>query len=47
MESGFDAGWGSNAKLNRYFYQYEKDVLTGHLVSLQAKDRRDGKINKQ
>ena len=45
MESGFDAGWGSNAKLNSYFYRYEKDVLAGHLLSLQAKNKREGKAS--
>lgn len=35
MEKGFDYNWGSNSKLNRYFYQYEREVLTGHIQVLE------------
>ena len=34
MELGFDAGWGSDSKLNQFFYDYEKNVLSDHLLSL-------------
>jgi len=31
MEGTFDSRWGSNAKLNNFFFQYERDVLSDHL----------------
>lgn len=34
MENNFDSSWGSNLKLNNFFFQYERDVLTSHLISL-------------
>ena len=34
MESSFDGTWGSNSLLNNFFYNYEKNVLSGHLISL-------------
>lgn len=34
MESGFNSGWGSDSKLNQFFYDYEKNVLSDHLLSL-------------
>jgi hypothetical protein len=37
MEKGFDAGWGSDSKLNQFFFQYERNVLTSHLISLNHK----------
>lgn len=40
MESGFDAGWGCNAKLNHFFYRYESEVLASHLISLHKKDKQ-------
>lgn len=35
-EAGFDSSWGSNLKLNNYFFQYERDVLSDHLLSLNV-----------
>lgn len=37
MEKTFDNTWGSNKNLNKYFYQYERDVLTGHIKVLEQK----------
>ena len=37
MEKGFDAGWGSDSKLNKFFFLYERNVLTSHLISLNHK----------
>jgi hypothetical protein len=34
MELGFNSGWGSDSKLNQFFYDYEKNVLSDHLLSL-------------
>ena len=34
MEAGFNSGWGSDTKLNQFFYDYEKNVLSDHLLSL-------------
>jgi hypothetical protein len=34
MEIGFNAGWGSDSSLNQFFYDYEKHVLSDHLLSL-------------
>ena len=33
-EMGFNSGWGSDSKLNQFFYDYEKNVLSDHLLSL-------------
>jgi hypothetical protein len=33
-EISFNSGWGSDSKLNQYFYDYEKHVLSDHLLSL-------------
>lgn len=35
MEKNFDSKWGSNKGLNKYFYQYERDVLTSHIKVLE------------
>lgn len=35
MEKNFDSSWGSNKSLNKYFYEYEKQVLTGHIQVLE------------
>ena len=35
MEKNFDSSWGSNKSLNRYFYEYERQVLTGHIKVLE------------
>jgi hypothetical protein len=34
MELTFDCGWGSDSKLNQFFYDYERNVLSDHLLSL-------------
>lgn len=34
LESSFDRGWGSNPKLNNFFYEYERGVLSQHLKSI-------------
>ena len=34
MELGFNSGWGSDTKLNQFFYDYEKNVLSDRLLSL-------------
>jgi len=39
MESSFDSGWGCNNKLNSFFFDYEKNVLTGHLQSLNHRHK--------
>lgn len=39
MEGSFDSGWGSNEKLNNYFFQYEKNILSHHLLSLGTQSK--------
>lgn len=39
MENSFDSGWGSNEKLNNFFFQYEKDILSHHLLSLGSQSK--------
>lgn len=39
MEGGFDSGWGSNGKLNNFFFDYEKTVLTDYLLSLNSQNK--------
>jgi len=34
MEDNFDSGWGSNKRLNSFFFDYEKDCLSDYLMSL-------------
>jgi hypothetical protein len=34
MEISFNSGWGSDSALNQFFYDYEKNVLSDHLLSL-------------
>jgi hypothetical protein len=34
LEAAFDAKWGGDPKLNNFFFQYERDVLSDHLLSL-------------
>jgi hypothetical protein len=34
MEKGFDSSWGSNDKLNEFFFEYERNILSDHLLSL-------------
>lgn len=36
LEKDFIKTWGSDEKLNNYFFKYEKDVLTDYLVSLNS-----------
>ena len=48
MEASFDPSWGSNGKLNQFFYSYESDVLTDHLLSLcRTKPVGDGEDKDQ
>lgn len=42
MEANFDGSWGSNSVLNNFFYNYEKNVLSGHLISLHHQNRASG-----
>lgn len=39
MEKTFDSGWGSNSKLNSFFFHYEKDVLSDYLLSLNNQNK--------
>ena len=39
LESSFDYGWGSDPKLNAFFSNYEKDVLTDYLLSLNSENK--------
>ena len=39
MEQGFNSGWGSDTKLNQFFYDYEKNVLSDHLLSLNHQNK--------
>lgn len=34
MEGNFDSSWGCDTKLNNLFFDYEKNVLSDHLLSL-------------
>lgn len=48
MEKNFDYKWGSNQNLNKYFYQYERDILTGHIQVLEQKRKDEierGRLN--
>ena len=40
MEESFDSGWGSNKKLNNFFFDYEKDCLQDYLQSLNHQNKR-------
>jgi hypothetical protein len=33
MEQGFNGDWTSNESLNNYFFEYEKNIQLGYLVS--------------
>lgn len=37
MEGNFDSSWGCDIKLNNLFFEYEKHVLSDHLLSLNHK----------
>ena len=40
MDAGFDGNWGSDTKLNDYFFRYEKDVLSDYLLSLNSTNKK-------
>ena len=40
MEAGFDSTWGSNTKLNNFFFDYEKDCLQDYLLSLNHQNKK-------
>ena len=39
LEAAFDSKWGSDPKLNTFFFQYERDVLSDHLLSLNMQNK--------
>lgn len=39
MDAEFDATWGSDTKLNNFFFDYEKDVLSDYLLSLNSENK--------
>ena len=47
MQQQFDGEWGSDSRLNAFFFDYEKSVLTNYLLSLQNKEDEEEKQNKQ
>ena len=40
MESSFDSTWGSNTRLNNFFFDYEKDCLQDYLLSLNHQNKK-------
>ena len=40
MEASFDGNWGSDTKLNSFFFLYEKDVLSDYLLSLNKTNKK-------
>ena len=43
MESSFDTTWGSDSNLNKFFFVYEKDVLSDYLLSLNSQNKNGTK----
>lgn len=39
MEAEFDNTWGSDTNLNNFFFDYEKDVLSDYLLSLNTENK--------
>jgi len=38
-ESDFNSEWASDANLNNFFFEYEKNVLSDHLLSLNQANK--------
>ena len=38
MRENFDGEWASDTRLNQFFFDYEKSVLTNYLLGIQNKD---------
>ena len=39
MEDNFKSDWGSDSGLNNFFFEYEKNVLSDHLLSLNQANK--------
>jgi len=39
METNFQTDWGSDSNLNQFFFEYEKNVLSDHLLSLNQANK--------
>jgi hypothetical protein len=42
MDAAFNASWCSDTNLNNFFFDYEKDVLTDYLISLNNHPNKKG-----